>query len=154
MLEALWVLLVATLPGVELRGAIPLGVALGMPLWQAFFLSLLGNLLLVPLLLALLPWGVRLLTRLPWGARLWASLEARVRLKGEAHVQRLGALGLFLFVAVPLPGSGAWSGAVLATVLGLKRSYALWAIGLGVVAAGVLVLLLTGGVVLGLNWRP
>lgn len=75
-----------------------------------------------------------------------------MRLKGEEQVQRLGALGLFLFVAVPLPGTGAWSGAVLAVVLGLKRRYALLAISLGVVAAGIIVLLLTGGAVAGLNY--
>lgn len=78
--------------------------------------------------------------------------RARVRLKGEAQVQRLGALGLFLFVAVPLPGTGAWSGAVLAVVLGVRRRYAFPALALGVVAAGLLVLLLTGGTVHGLNY--
>ncbi|MFX7648176.1 small multi-drug export protein, partial [Acinetobacter baumannii] len=78
-----------------------------------------------PVALFLLPWAVALLTRVPFLAKLWAALEARVRLKGEEQVQRLGALGLFLFVAVPLPGTGAWSGAVLAVVLGLKGRYAL-----------------------------
>ena len=85
-------------------------------------------------------------------ARAWRALEVRVRLKGEAQVQRLGALGLFLFVAVPLPGTGAWSGAVLAVVLGVRRRYAFPALALGVVAAGLLVLLLTGGTVYGLNY--
>jgi uncharacterized membrane protein len=148
----LYVLLVAALPVVELRGAIPLGVALGLPLWEAFSLALLGNLLVAPLALALLPWAVDLATRIPLLARAWQALEARVRLRGEEQVQRLGALGLFPFVAVPLPGTGAWSGSVLAVVLGLRRRYALPAISLGVVAAGALVLLLTGGAVAGLNY--
>ncbi|WP_337844551.1 small multi-drug export protein [Thermus sp.] len=151
-MKALYVVLVAALPLVELRGAIPLGVALGFSLWEAFFLALLGNLLVTPLALFLLPYGVALFARFAWFARLWQALEARVRLRGEEQVQRLGALGLFLFVAVPLPGTGAWSGAVLAVVLGLRRRYALPAISLGVVAAGVLVLLLTGGAVAGLNY--
>ncbi|WP_243029356.1 COG2426 family protein [Thermus altitudinis] len=148
----LYVVLVAALPVVELRGAIPLGVALGLSPGEAFFLALLGNLLVAPVALLLLPWAVDLVTRLPLPARVWAALEARVRLKGEEQVQRLGALGLFLFVAVPLPGTGAWSGAVLAVVLGLKRRYALLAISLGVLAAGLIVLLLTGGAVAGLNY--
>ncbi|WP_347240985.1 small multi-drug export protein [Thermus sp.] len=148
----LYVLLVAVLPVAELRGAIPLGVALGLSLWEAFSLALLGNLLVAPLALALLPWVLDLATRVPLLARAWQALEARVRLRGEEQVQRLGALGLFLFVAVPLPGTGAWSGSVLAVVLGLRRRYALLAISLGVVAAGVLVLLLTGGTVYGLNY--
>lgn len=151
-MKALYVVLVAALPLVELRGAIPLGVALGFSLWEAFFLALLGNLLVAPLALFLLPYAVGALARVPTLARLWEALEARVRLRGEEQVQRLGALGLFLFVAVPLPGTGAWSGAVLAVVLGLRRRYALPAISLGVVAAGVLVLLLTGGAVAGLNY--
>ncbi|WP_243094584.1 COG2426 family protein [Thermus thalpophilus] len=148
----LYVVLVAALPVAELRGAIPLGVALGLSPWEAFFLSLFGNLLVAPLALAFLPWAVGLFTRYPFFARLWQALEARVRLKGEEQVQRLGALGLFLFVAVPLPGTGAWSGAVLAVVLGLRRRYALVAISMGVLAAGLLVLLLTGGAVAGLNY--
>lgn len=148
----LYVILVAALPVVELRGAIPLGVALGLSPGEAFLLALLGNLLVAPVALFLLPWAVALFTRVPLLARLWAALEARVRLRGEEQVQRLGALGLFLFVAVPLPGTGAWSGAVLAVVLGLRRRYALLAISLGVLAAGLIVLLLTGGAVAGLNY--
>ncbi|WP_135257827.1 COG2426 family protein [Thermus caldilimi] len=148
----LYVVLVAALPVVELRGAIPLGVALGLSPGEAFLLALLGNLLVAPVALFLLPWAVALLIRVPFLAKLWAALEARVRLKGEEQVQRLGALGLFLFVAVPLPGTGAWSGAVLAVVLGLKRRYALLAISLGVLAAGLIVFLLTGGAVAGLNY--
>ncbi|TFU18133.1 COG2426 family protein [Thermus tengchongensis] len=148
----LYVILVAALPVVELRGAIPLGVALGLAPGKAFLLALLGNLLVAPLALILLPWAVALATRVPLLARAWEALEARVRLRGEEQVQRLGALGLFLFVAVPLPGTGAWSGAVLAVVLGLKRRYALLAISFGVLAAGLIVLLLTGGAVAGLNY--
>ncbi|MFD3004963.1 COG2426 family protein [Thermus tengchongensis] len=148
----LYVILVAALPVVELRGAIPLGVALGLAPGKAFLLALLGNLLVAPLALILLPWAVALATRVPLLARAWEALEARVRLRGEEQVQRLGALGLFLFVAVPLPGTGAWSGAVLAVVLGLKRRYALLAISFGVLAAGLIVFLLTGGAVAGLNY--
>ncbi|WP_117238463.1 COG2426 family protein [Thermus sediminis] len=152
MVAEIYVLLVAALPVVELRGAIPLGVALGLSPWEAFLLALLGNLLVAPVALILLPWALGVATRVPLLLRIWRALEARVRLRGEERVQRLGALGLFLFVAVPLPGSGAWSGSLLAVVLGLRRRYALLAISLGVVAAGLLILLLTGGAVAGLNY--
>lgn len=146
----LYVLLTAMAPVVELRGAIPLGVGLGMPPGAALVWALAGNLLVVPVLLTLLPWAVERLTRWPAAARLWDRLEARVRLKGEEKVQRYGALGLFLFVALPLPGTGAWTGSVLAVVLGVKKRYALPAIAAGVVAAGVLVYLATTGVLRGL----
>ncbi len=67
-------------------------------------------------------------------------------------MQRYGALGLLLFVAVPLPGSGAWTGSLIAVVLGLKKRYAWPAISLGVVIAGVLVTLASAGVLKGLEW--
>ncbi len=148
----LYVFFTAMAPVVELRGALPLGVALGLPVWEAFFWSVLGNLLVVPVLLTLLPWAVRELEHLPPFKRAWDALEARVRLKGEAKVQRYGALGLFLFVALPLPGTGAWTGSVLAVVLGVKKRYALPAISAGVITAGALVALASAGVLEGLRF--
>ncbi len=148
----LYVFLTAMAPVVELRGALPLGVALGLPVWEAFLWAVLGNLLVVPALLALLPLGIEVLERYPPFKRLWDELEARVRLKGEEKVQRYGALGLFLFVALPLPGTGAWTGSVLAVVLGVKKRYALPAISAGVVAAGVLVALASAGVLEGIRF--
>ncbi|MGQ9735685.1 MAG: COG2426 family protein [Thermaceae bacterium] len=143
-LEPLLIALFSALPVVELRGGIPFGVGLGLPLWEAAFWATLGNLLVIPPLLWLLPRVVERLSRHPLLGRGWEALERRVRLRGEEQVQRLGALGLFLFVALPLPGTGAWSGSILAVVLGIKKRYALPAIALGVVAAGVLVGLATG----------
>ena len=150
-LTGLWVALVSMAPVGELRGGVPLGIALGLSPLEAVFWATLGNLLVVFLLLWLLPWAVERLSG--WGLfrRGWEVLERRVRLKGEGQVQKLGALGLFLFVAVPLPGTGAWSGSVLAVVLGIKKRYALPAILLGVGAAGGLVGLASAGVAAGLK---
>ncbi len=148
----LYVFLAAMAPVVELRGAVPLGVALGLPVWEALLWAVLGNLLVVPALLFLLPELVARLERYPFFRRFWEALEARVRLKGEEKVQRYGALGLFLFVALPLPGTGAWTGSVLAVVLGVKKRYALPAIAAGVVTAGVLVALASAGVLQGLRF--
>ena len=148
----LYVFFMAMTPVVELRGAIPLGVALGLSVWEAFFWAVLGNLLVVPLLLTLLPIFIQWLERVPLFKKLWNALEARVRLKGEDQVQRYGALGLYLFVAVPLPGTGAWTGSVLAVVLGVKKRYALPAITAGVITAGVLVALASAGVLQGLRF--
>ena len=148
----LYVFLTAMAPVVELRGAIPLGVALGLPVWEAFLWAVLGNLLVVPLLLAVLPWLIALMERFPLFARLWEAVESRVRLRGEDKVQRYGALGLFLFVAVPLPGTGAWTGSVLAVVLGVRKRYALPAIAAGVLTAGVLVALASAGVIKGVSF--
>lgn len=137
--RVLAVVTTAATPVVELRGAIPLALAMGLSPWQAWVWSVLGNLLPVPLLL----WGLR--TGLVWVERQpW--LHGRFRAWGErssarlsARVKRWGLLGLVLFVAVPLPGTGAWTGAVAATLLGIRPWPALLAITAGVVVAGVVV---------------
>lgn len=137
--RVLAVVLTAATPVVELRGAIPLALALGLPPWQAWVWSVLGNLLPVPLLL----WGTE-------AARRWLESQPRlqryVRRWGErsssrlaGHVRRWGWLGLAAFVAVPLPGTGAWTGAVGAALLGMRPWPALAAIALGVSAAGLAV---------------
>jgi len=140
------------LPVIELRGAIPLGISLGLSPLSAALAALAGNLLIIPLLLWLVPVLVDWMVRFPWFKTAWERLEAKLRLKGEDAVQRYGALGLLLFVAIPLPGSGAWTGALIAVVLGLKKRYAAPAIALGVIVAAVLVTLASTGVLKGLEW--
>lgn len=145
----LLVLLMGATPLIELRGAIPLGLALNLNLSTSLIFALLGNALVIPIVLLLLPRMIQWCEGWPPFERAWAALERRVRLKGEATVQRYGALGLGLFVAVPLPGTGAWAGAALAVILGIRWRYALPSIGLGVLAAGILVSLVAGGVLAG-----
>ena len=133
------VLTAAALPVLELRGAIPLGVFyFGMPVWKVLLFSLLGNLLPVPALLLLLRPLSTLSRR--WGPsrRFFEWLYDRAQRKGVS-VHRLGALGVFLLVAVPMPGTGAWMGSVIAEVFGLPFALALLSITLGVLTAGVLV---------------
>lgn len=133
------VLAAAATPVVELRGAIPLALALGFSPWEAWFWSVLGNMVPVPGLL----WGLRavlrLLERVPRVRAVfdaWAGRKSRRLAEGMA---RWGLVGLALFVAVPLPGTGAWTGAVAACLLGIPPRRALAAIGAGVAAAGGLV---------------
>lgn len=147
----LLVLLVGATPIVGLRGAIPLGLALHLQLGTAFIFAVIGDSLVIPLVLWLLPLLIRWCEGWPPFERVWTALERRVRLKGEATVQRYGALGLGLLVAVPLPGTGAWTGATLAVILGIRRRYALLSMGLGVVAAGVVVALISSGVLA--SWK-
>lgn len=133
------VLVAAALPVLELRGAIPLGVFyFGMPVWKVLLVSLIGNLLPVPFLLILLR-PLNLLAR-RWGPsrRFFEWLYARAERKGIS-VRRLGAVGVFLFVAIPMPGTGAWMGSVVAEVFGLPFSLAFVSITLGVITAGILV---------------
>lgn len=132
------VLLVSALPVVELRGAIPLGFAMGLTPVQSFLLAVIGNLLPVPFLLLLLEPLAPYLQRIPLLGNLvrWFRRRAMCR---SGEVERLGLWGLVIFVAVPLPSTGAWTGATIAALLGYPWRPALLAVTLGVVLAGIVV---------------
>lgn len=136
----------AMLPVVELRGAIPLGVAAGLHPLAAMGTAILGNLVPVPLILLLLRHVFRWLRHFPRLGRLIDRLERRAHLKGR-KVRKYRTLGLVLLVAIPLPGTGAWTGALVADVLDIRMRTALPAIVLGVIIAGVVVTAMTYGVV-------
>lgn len=131
------------LPIVELRGAIPVGIGfLHMPWWRAFPIAIAGNMLPVPFILWLLGPLARLGMRTPLGARFFDWLFTRTRRK-TASVERYETLGLAVFVAVPLPATGAWTGAMAGFLMGLRFRHAIASIFLGVVVAGVVMTVLS-----------
>jgi len=133
--------LIAALPIAELRGAIPAGLAMNLPLWHAFWWACLGNLLpVVPLLLFLNPVSAWC-RRFPFWKRFFDWLFTRTADK-SGLIQRYEALGLALFVAVPLPMTGAWTGCVAASLFKIPFRLAFLAIAAGVFLAGLLVSLL------------
>jgi uncharacterized membrane protein len=136
----------AMLPVIELRGAIPLGAGLGLPWWQSLGLSLAGNLLPVPFLLLLWQVVLRLLRRFRWTVRVADWLEARA-LRSRERVENRAFWGLLVFVAIPLPGTGAWTGSLLSSVTGIRFWKAMVAIVLGVIGAGVIMTLISYGAV-------
>lgn len=141
------VLVVAALPISELRGAIPIAIGVyGFDPVSAYLLGVLGNLVPVPILLKLLEPMTALLRRSPVLDRFVSWLFARTRKRYSAIVERLGVIALVLFVAVPFPATGAWTGALIAHVFGIPFKYAFPLIALGVCIAGVLVTLTTLGV--------
>lgn len=132
------VLTAAAFPILELRGAIPLGFYLKLSLTKIFFLSILGNLLpVIPLMFALEPVSWRL-RKIPFLKRFFDWLFENTKKKADV-VQKYEALGLALFVAIPLPLTGAWSGAVAATLFRIKFRYAFAAIFAGVIIAAIIV---------------
>lgn len=140
------VLGVSAAPLSELRGGIPLALGLGFPLALSFTLSLLGNLLPLPVLLWALPRLLPLLERSPGAlARVWRRYVSW-RLGKTAGILRYGPWFLLLVVAVPLPGTGLWTGALLAALLGIPPRKAVGPLIGGVLLAGVLVLLGSLGV--------
>lgn len=145
--EFCFTILVSMVPVVELRGGIPFGVARGLPVWAAYLAAIIGNMLPVPFILVyirrIFQWMRR---RLPWLNSLVDRLERKAHLKGRT-VSKYKYLGLILFVAVPLPGTGAWTGSLVAAVLNIRMRHALPAILLGLIMAGLITTALTLGVV-------
>ena len=134
------------LPISELRGAIPYAVANGIPWPKAYLIAVVGNFLPVIPIVYLIGPVSEWLRRVSVFDRFFNWLFARTRRKGEM-IERFEAAGLVLFVAIPLPVTGAWTGAVAAFVFGVRRSLAFPAIFLGICLAGVVVTLATTGVI-------
>lgn len=141
-----YILALSMLPLTELRATIPLAISLGMFPWRAFWLAVVGNLLPVAPILLLLPSLEKGLSHFPRIGWFFQKFLRKTRGKGE-QVKKYGALGLMLFVLIPLPGTGAWTGAVLAWVFGLSFVSAFLAISVGVMGAGILVTLACLGLV-------
>ena len=124
--EELCVFFCSLLPIIECRGAIPLGFALGLPWWQTFLLSAAGNLLPVPFILIFIRAVLNYLTksRVKFFARVGNWLENKVE-KHKEKIEKYSYLGIMIFVAVPFPGTGAWTGTLIASVLKLdpKKSF-------------------------------
>jgi len=135
----LTVFLIALLPVVELRGAIPVGINLYHLAWyKASLLALIGNILPVPFLLLFLGEAAKFLSKIPLFRRFFDWLFTRTRKKSK-RIEEYKFLGLMVFVAIPLPGTGAWTGSVAAFLLGMDFGRSLMAIALGVLLAGILV---------------
>lgn len=142
------VILIAALPVSELRGAIPVAIGVyGFDPVTAYLLGVLGNLLPVLILLKFLGPVTSFLCRVTVLERCLSWLFARTRARHGAMMERLGAVALVLFVAVPLPATGAWTGAFIAYLFGIPFKYAFPLIAVGVSIAGILVTLATLGVI-------
>ena len=144
--EFLLTVLVSMVPVIELRGGIPFGVAAGLPVWMAYIAAVIGNIIPAPFIIIFIrrifEWMRRKMPRLNGVVD---KLEKKAHLKG-AVVTKYKYLGLAIFVAIPLPGTGAWTGALAAAFLDMRLRKALPAIVLGVVVAGLAISILTYGV--------
>lgn len=140
-------MLLSIAPVSELRGAIPVGLAADIPVALLYPACVLANLIPVPFIILflrkLLTWMQRC------GGFLQRAADWLIR-RGASKsqlVKKYEMLGLYLLVAVPLPGTGAWTGALVAALLGRRIKHAMPVIGAGVATAGVLVLLICKGVI-------
>ncbi len=141
--EFVFTVLASMIPITELRVGIPFGVGLGLSYPAAFAAAVLGNVLPVPFLVAyvrrVFGWMRR---RLPRLGGMVNALEEKAHLKGQ-RVRRYQFLGLFCLVAVPLPGTGAWTGSLVAAFLDMPLRRATGSIFAGVLAAGLVMTGLT-----------
>ena len=138
---------ISMLPVVELRFGLPYGIALGLEYPLALMAALLGNMIPVPFIIVyikrIFEWMRKHMPRMN---ALVTKLENRAHLKGET-VEKYGHWGLLIFVAIPLPGTGAWTGALIAALLNIRTSKAVPVILIGVCIAAAIMTLITYGVI-------
>ncbi len=141
------IFLITFIPGIEVRGSLPYAIGiLKMPLWQAFLSATLANLCIAPLFYLLEKPVLVLFSRWSWFQRYRTHLAARSR----STLARYGLfIGLAVFVAIPLPGTGAYTGCLLAELTRMKKSHAIASISLGVVGACIIVFLVSVGAIRG-----
>ncbi|MDR0813241.1 MAG: small multi-drug export protein [Oscillospiraceae bacterium] len=135
--------LVAMVPVIELRGAIPIATGLGLNIYAAAACAFVGNIVPIPFVLIfckrILAW---LQTRSSFWRKCADKLEGRA-LKHQDALQKGEFWGLLIFVAIPLPGTGAYTGALIAAVLGMRIKKALPSIATGVLIAGIIITVVT-----------
>lgn len=144
--KPLIVILISMLPIVELRGAIPVAIGLlGMTWWEAAIYAVIGNMIPIPFILLLMNWATGILNKWKFTANILEKIFQKTRKKGKL-IERYEEIGLTLFVAVPLPITGAWTGSLAAYLFGLKFWKSLACAFAGVSIAAVIVTLLSVGV--------
>ncbi len=133
------IVIISALPVVELRLALPIAINVFHMAWyKAYCLAVIGNMLPVPILLLFLDSLAKVVSRAEIGRRVVDWVFERTRRHGKT-IERYEKIGLTLFVAIPLPVTGAWTGSIAAFLLGLKFRYAFLSILVGVIIAGAIV---------------
>ncbi len=130
--------IVSMLPILELRGGLIAAKLMNVEFFKAFIICFAGNILPIPFILLFIRKIFQLLKKIPAIERILTKLEARSLRKAE-NVKKYRLLGLLLFVAIPLPGTGAWTGALIADLLDIRIKHSFPTICLGVLIAGVIV---------------
>lgn len=143
MAKEIIVFVISMMPILELRGGIIAGYALGMTLLPAFIIAFIGNMVPIPFILVAIKKVFGFLKKTPLG--FIAEFFEKKALSKSDQVQRLGYLGLYLFVAIPLPGTGAWTGSLVAVLLDLDLKKSFIVITLGVITAGIIMSILSFG---------
>ena len=136
------------LPIIECRGSIPIGAVWGLPWWQTALFSIAGNLLPVPFILLFIRLILKFMhrCRVKFLNRFAAWLDRKVE-KHKGTIEKYSYWGILIFVGIPLPGTGAWTGTLIASVLGLEPKRSFVAAFGGVLLATVIMMLVSYGAV-------
>ncbi len=137
--------LISMIPLLELRGSILVAGLLKLPLIQTYIAAVIGNMVPIPFILLFIEKIFNWMKTVKGISKIPVKLEEKVMKKSE-QIEKYGYWGLFLFVAIPLPGTGAWTGSLLAVLLGLNRKKSLFFVFLGVLTAGLVMTLVSYGV--------
>ena len=140
------VFIVSMIPILELRGSILAAGFMDVAFLETYIVAVLGNLLPIPFILMFIKKILEWMKSTRAFSRIANGIEKKALSKRE-QIDKYGYFGLFLFVAIPLPGTGAWTGALLAVLLGMKNKKAFIPIALGVMAAGLVMSLLAFGII-------
>lgn len=139
------------IPVLELRASIPVGSSLGLNAWQCAVAAIIGNMIPVPFIILFIRKIFNYLKE-NWQilSRFVERLEAKAE-KKKSLVQKYAIFGLALLVAIPLPGTGAWTGALVAAMLDIRLKRAIPCILLGVIIAAIIVTMITYGIRFGIG---
>lgn len=139
------IFIISLLPILELRGGLIAARILGVEFIKAFIICYIANILPVPFILLLINWIFNKMSKWKPTKKIvdWLSNKT---LKKKDQIDKYGYFGLFLFVGIPLPGTGAWTGSLLAILLNLDKKKSFITIALGVLAAGIIMSLLSYGI--------
>ncbi len=141
--DVLALFFVSIIPFIELRGAIPFGIlALGMPWYEVLLISFISNCLPIPFVILLARPVFAYLKKTKLLSGFAHKLEAKMMKKSE-KVTKYKIIGLFLFVAIPLPGTGAYSGGLIAALLDMRLGKSFMSIAAGVLVAGIIITILS-----------
>ncbi|MCR5783365.1 MAG: small multi-drug export protein [Clostridia bacterium] len=141
----LTIFIISLLPILELRGGIIAAALLNIPIWKAFIICYVGNLLPIPFILLFIKKIFEWLRRFRFFARFIEKMEAKSE-RNRDKILRYKQWGLLLFVAIPLPGTGGWTGALMASLLEIDIKKSMPIIAIGVLIAGVIMTILSYGI--------
>ena len=145
MLKYLYTFFISMLPIIELRGAIPVGAASGLPWYANYLLCCIGNMLPVPIILLFVEYVLNFMKKTRHLDKIAYWVEEKAE-KYKGQVTKYATWGLLLFVAIPLPGTGAWTGSLVAAFIKMNKKTAFLSVLGGVLIAGVIVTLISYGV--------